>query len=395
VSRDGIIPLSHTQDIGGPMTRTVADLAVALDATAGYDAADPATRVMQDRPPVSFAAALRADALRGARLGVLQNYFSDSDGNVARVVRAAADAMKALGAEVAEVSMPDFDDLLANSRVVDFETKFDLLDYFAANPAGPVRSMADILSRGLYHVSLQNRFRRIESEAARESDARSAVLAKQVVLRDAVVHLMDSLRLDALVYPTMRQEPVLIGDPQTGITCQLSAHTGLPAITVPGGYTDDALPVGVELLGRPFADERLVGLAYSFEQAGPRRRAPPTTPPLVNGRAPEPVRFEVVAAGSPVSARALFTYHAPRSELSYEVRVTGVPGEQVQAVVLRSGSATEPGPIVQRLAGPGLTAGAGVVSLTGAHRRLLLEGRLLLAVLATGAVAQGPVALPR
>ena len=395
VSRDGIIPLSHTQDIGGPMTRTVADLAVALDVTVGYDPADPATQVMQDRPRPSFTGALRTDALRGARLGVLRNYFSDTDGNVARVVRAAADAMKALGAEVVEVSMPDFDSLVAGSRVVDFETKFDLLDYFGANPTASIRSMSDILARGLYHVSLENRFRRIEREPARETEERSAVLAKQVVLRDAVVRLLDSLRLDALIYPTMKQKPVLIGDPQVGVTCQLSAHAGLPAITVPAGYTDDGLPVGVELLGRPFADDRLVGLAYSFEQAGPRRLAPATTPPLVNGRAPAPAVFDVSAGDPEPLARGRFTYDAPRGELGYVVQVTGGPADQVHGLVLREGTADMPGPIVYRLSGPGVTTASGTIPLTGMDRERLVRGRLLLSVLTTSRLAQGSLVVPR
>ena len=384
VSRDGIIPLSHTQDIGGPMTRTVADLAVALDATVGYDPADPATRAIQERPLPRFTDALRPDALRGARLGVLGNYFSDTDGNVARVVRAAADAMKALGAEVVNVTIPGFDDLMAGTRAVDMETKFDLIDYLAANPRAPVRSMTDILAQGLYYSGLDGRFKRIDSAQTRETAAHQAVLAKQAMVRDTVLHLLDSLRLDALVYPTMRQKPVLIGDPQVGVTCQLSAQTGLPAITVPAGFTEDGLPVGVELLGRPFADDRLVGLAYSFEQAGPRRRPPATTPPLVNGRAPGPVAFDVTAGAPQPAARARFTYDAARSELGYAVQVTA-PAEQIHAVVLREGTAEQPGPIVYRLAGPGATSASGTIALTGLDRERLLSGRLLLALVTSDA----------
>jgi Asp-tRNA(Asn)/Glu-tRNA(Gln) amidotransferase A subunit family amidase len=395
VSRDGIVPLSHTQDIGGPMARTVTDLAIALDATAGPDPADPMTRALEGRALPRFTDSLRADALRGARLGVLTNYFTNTDNDVARVARAAIDSMKAHGAVVIEVTIPGFDSLIAGSRAVDFETKFDLIDYLAATPSAKVRSAADILARGLHHTTLGNRLRTIDSAQALETEAHRAALARQKLVRDVALSVLETMRLDALIYPTMRQKPTLVGEPQTGITCQLSAHTGLPALTAPAGYTRDGLPVGIEFLGRAFADARLVALAYSFEQSGPRRRAPVTTPPLVNGRAPMPVTFEVVAGRPPVAARARFAYNTARSELSYDVRVTGAPAEQVLAVVLRSGSAEQPGPIMQRLVGPGITTGSGTISLTGADRDQLLAERLSLAAFfADGTTASATVAVP-
>lgn len=396
VSRDGIVPLSHTQDIGGPMARTVTDLAIALDATIGPDPADPMTRVLEGRPLPRFTDSLRAGALRGARLGVLTAYFRDTDNDVARVMRAALDSMKAHGAQVVEVAIPGFDSLIQGTRAVDFETKSDLLAYFAATPSGKIRSAADIMASGLHHATLLNRLRLIDSAGANGSEGHRAALARQALVRQVVESVLETMRLDALVYPTMRQKPTLIGEPQGGNTCQLSAQTGLPALTVPAGYTRDGLPVGIEFLGRAFADARLVALAYAFEQTGPRRRAPATTPPLVNGRAPAPVAFEVSAGTPPLAARARFTYNALRSELSYDVRVSGAPAEQVLAVVLRSGNADQPGPIVHRLAGPSMTAGSGTIPLTGVDRDSLLAGRLLLAAFfAGGPTATAPVALPR
>ena len=86
-----------------------------------------------------------------------------------------------------------------------------------------------------------------------------------------------------LAYPTLRRKPALIGEAQIGTTCQLSATTGLPAMSMPAGFTVDGLPVGVELLGGAFAEPTLLGLAYAWEQAAKPRRAPFSTPPLVNG----------------------------------------------------------------------------------------------------------------
>src|ERR1700686_2221336 len=91
---------------------------------------------------------------------------------------------------------------------------------------------------------------------------------------------MEDDKLDALLYPTLRRKPALINEPQGGSTCQLSASTGFPAITVPAGFTADGLPVGVELLGGAFDDAKLVSYAYAYEQATHRRRAPARTPAL-------------------------------------------------------------------------------------------------------------------
>ena len=109
---------------------------------------------------------------------------------------------------------------------------------------------------------------------------------------------MDKLSLDALVYPTIRRRAARIGDPQRGSNCQLSATTGLPALSVPAGFTDAGLPTGLELLGRPLEDARLLALGFAFEQSTQPRRAPERTPPLEDGRAPEPVTFVVAAQGT-------------------------------------------------------------------------------------------------
>jgi len=387
VSRSGIIPLSHTQDIAGPLARTVTDLAIALDATVGPDPADTVTRRLGDRPAPRFVSALDPKALQGARLGVLRNYFTDTDDDVARVIRAAIDSMKTSGAEAVDVTIPDFDSLLAGSRAIDLETKFDLLDYLAHRPAAPVRSLSEIVAQGLYHASLDARLRRVDTVSARDSDAHRAVLAKQRVVSARISRLLDSLRLDGLVYPTMRQEPALIGDPQPGSTCQLSAATGLPAISVPAGFTRGGLPVGLELLGPSWSDARLVALAYAFEQSGPRRKPPITTPALVNGRAPETTVFTVTAtsAGATPGVRAegRLVLDRSRYELRYDVRVTGVPADRVSAVVLQRPDSAGPGPVVYRLAGPGATAVSGAIPLTGADVAALSEGRYVLTLFTT------------
>jgi hypothetical protein len=201
------------------------------------------------------------------------------------------------------------------------------------------------------------------------------------VLRRRFIALLDSLNLDALVYPTMQRKPALVGEPQPGGTCQLSAHTGLPALSAPAGFTSDGLPVGVELLGRPFSDVRLVSMAYAFEQGGSRRRAPSTTPALNAGRAPGPVTFTASVPTHPGTALASFVFDALRNDLSYRLQITGVPATRVQAVVIRRADKGRTR-VVHRLSGPGVMTTSGHATLSAADRGALMNGQLLLSVFA-------------
>jgi Asp-tRNA(Asn)/Glu-tRNA(Gln) amidotransferase A subunit family amidase len=388
-SRAGIVPLSHTQDVPGPLARTVTDLAIALDVTVGPDPADTGTRALAGRQVPRFVDSLSATALRGARLGVLRNYFTDIDAEIADSVRAAIAAMRTAGAIVVDVTVPDFDSLLAGSAAIAHEFKFDLMDYLAAHPAAKVASLREILDRGLYHDALKTTFERRDAVTSRDSPAYRGVLAKRVVIRDAMVQVLDSLRLDALVYPTMRRKPAFIGDPQLGGTCALAAQSGLPALSAPVGFTEEGLPIGIELIGRPWSDARLVALAFSFERTGARRRAPSTTPALVNGAAPKPMTMLGTARAGTSTAEGRFVFDPARNELGYDIRIGVVGRDKVQAVVLvRRESARGPH-VVHHLTAAGPTSVSGVLYLDATDRRALHEGRLALSLVtsddATGA----------
>ena len=378
VSRTGIMPLSHTQDIGGPLARTVTDLAIALDATVAADTADPAARALGATTPLRFVDALSANALSGARLGTLTHYFADTDEEIADTVRSAIRRMKALGAEIIDVRIPGFDSLVAGTAVIPFEMKFDIDDYLAAHPNAPVKSFSEILQGGFFHEALEPRYRLRDTMKVRDSEPYLRALAKQRALRARLVFLFDSLKLDALVYPTMRQRPSIIGDAQQGSTCALSAQSGLPALSMPGGFTADGLPIGIELMGRPLGDERLVAIAYAFEQAGSRRREPPTTPALVNGRAPRPVTFVTTAGAPPTTARVTFSFDQTRNSIGYNLAIVGNM-DRVHAVVLRRVDSVS-ARVIQRLSGPGVAKSAGTLALSTANSKALKEGRLVLSL---------------
>lgn len=388
-SIDGLIPLSHTQDTGGPLARSVVDLALALDATVGEDAADPATEAMRDREPVGFRAALDAEALDGARIGALTEWLADggAEGPVTDIVRAALDAMAAAGAEIVDVEIPDQDSLLANTGVIGYEFAVDLAAYLEAAGGAPVASLGEIVERGLHHEQLDGTFRRRSEAGPRDEAAYAEALERQAALREAIVAFMDEERLDAIAYPTLRRDPARIGSPPVGGTCQLAAHTGLPAISAPAGFTRTGMPTGVELIGRPFDDARLVSFAYALERAIEPRRAPRRTPPLVDGRAPEPLRFSVAGdggwAGRPAAPRlqGSFSLDLPRGTLRYLISTSALGPADVHAIVLqRRGSGTRPNAIVRRLSGPGLASAEGTLALTAADLDDLLAGRLELAL---------------
>ncbi len=375
----GIVPLSHTQDVGGPLARTARDLAIGLDATVGFDSADAATAALRDRPSIRFEESLDEGALRGARLGVLLPYFGETTDEraVTRVVRDALEAMRSAGAVIVDVEAAGLDSLVNGSGVIDHEFKYDLIDYLAGIPNAPVDSLGDILRLGLVHADLSERLHRRNAVLARETAEYRRALERQAALRAALVDMLDSHQVDALVYPTVRREPARIGEPQSGSTCSVSANSGLPALSMPAGFTDSGLPVGIELLGRPFQDTRLVALAFAFETTGPRRRPPPTTPPLAQGRAPTPSRLTVSGEGQGTTFTARVSYDAPRSAFAYEITIRGIPESDALGIVLRRDgtSAQSPASVVHRLAGPARLVSSGELSLSGADHADLAAGR--------------------
>ena len=378
-SIDGILPLSHSQDTGGPLARTATDLAIALDATVGPDPADPATAVLEGRPAPSFQAALDPAALDGARIGVLADWLEKGGGGgrISGVVRAALAEMDSLGAEVVDVTIPGLDSLLANTGLIDLEFKFDLMDYLAGVPDAPVSTLEEIVEAGLHHEALDGTFRRRIARTERPTDEYDEAMARRRALREAVVGFMDEMELDALAYPTMRQETALIGAAPVGSTCSLSANTGLPALSVPAGFTETEVPAGLELLGRALDDARLVAFGYALETASPKRRAPPRTPPLDGGRPPGPVPVALDPPRGDVEGA--FLLDLPTGTLSYRIELAGVAPEDALGVVLRrlpEVAGEGGGVVVFRLAGPDVTGITRSVPLTTRLMHDLLNGWL-------------------
>ncbi len=382
-SRAGIIPLSITQDIAGPLARSVTDLAILLDATVGADPGDASTRGADAHVPKSYRQALQPDGLKGARIGVLRALFGSApeDREGLQVTDRALQAMRAQGAEVADIVIPGLEALLEDSSVINYEFKAALVDYLARQPTAPVKSLSQILALGLDHEEVDGRLRQRDAVATGNSEAYQAALARRRALHDLIVRVMAEQHLDALAYPTSLRKPPLIGGDAGGdvAACQFSATTGLPAIAIPAGFTPDELPIGLELLGGEFAEPTLLKLAYGWEQSVKPRHAPFSAPPLVKGRAPRPLSFAATATsprrGGP-SARVTFKYDPTTAALDFGASVIDLGADRVIAVTLQRGQADRPGPVITQLVATGRTTGSSSLTLRAGDRRDLFAGRL-------------------
>jgi amidase len=376
-SRTGVMPLSSTQDIAGPLARSVTDLAIMLDATVGPDPADPITKENAGHIPKSYRESLTPGGLKGARIGVLRSLWGSApeDDEVAGVLRRALDSMKTHGVEVIDVTVPGLDDLLRDSSVIADEFKFDLMAYLAKHPNAPVKSLGEVIERGLHHAALDANFRLRNTPEKRETEHYRQAMVKRRASRAAVLATLEELRIDVLAYPTLRRKPASIGDPQVGTNCQLSATTGLPAITIPAGFTTDGLPIGLELLGAPWTEPTLLKYAYAWEQAAKPRRPPFSTPPLVKGVAPPPATAQITAG----SASVKLHYDHTTGQLRYEAATTGLPTtDRVVALTMHRTEGEKPGPVVAHLLAPSQISGSGTLVMRGRDREDLTAGRLYL-----------------
>jgi amidase len=293
ISRDGIVPVSFTQDTIGPMTRNVSDTARLLDVMAGYDPNDPVTAFSVGNIPETYTAFLQ-NGLKGARLGVLTNLFGSGPEyeEVNKVMEKAIEALQEQGAEIVRLEDPALDTgmLTAKFRLNEPEFKAALNHYLQQQGSHvPVHSLAEIIASGQYHKPTLERF--FTAAESYEDGPNSADYKDRRMRMDEVkievADLMARNRLDALVYPHQKCLVLPIGatfqKDRNGIVAALA---GFPAIEVPAGFstpTADApigVPVGMELLGRAWAEPELIKLAFGFEQATHLRKPPVSTPAL-------------------------------------------------------------------------------------------------------------------
>ena len=289
VSRAGIIPIAHSQDTAGPMTRTVRDGAILLAAIAGVDPRDAAT-ADAGRAPKDYTSFLDEAGLHGARLGVARKFFG-FHAAVDRIMEGALAEMKRRGAELVDpADIPhtgEYDE--SELTVLLYELKADLNAYLASlGPPARVRTLADVIAFNEAHRAEempyfgQDLFVKAQEKgpltdlAYVEAHARNRRLAAL----EGIDAVMSKEKLDAIVAPTggpAWMTDLVDGDHFGGGMSTPPAVAGYPHVTVPAGYVF-GLPVGISFVGRAWSEPTLVKLAYAFEQATHARRAPRLLP---------------------------------------------------------------------------------------------------------------------
>ncbi len=293
ISRDGIIPYSSTQDEAGPIARTVEDAARMLDVMAGEDPADPITASSRGHIPTTYTASLDASGLKGARIGILTEFFGTDaiHAPVNRVMDHAIAAMTKQGATLVRIVIPNLTALTADMALAEFESRAAMNAYLAnLGPNAPVKTLTELIAKGGLHPVVEADVKAGEAmvDGAQNAEYRRRV-ARREDLRRAVMQAIAAERLDAILYPHQRRLVALIGDEQLERNGVLSNGTGFPALTVPAGFSEptatapDGVPVGLELLGPEWSEPTLLKLAFAFERAV-RVRKPPASTPRIPGQ---------------------------------------------------------------------------------------------------------------
>ncbi len=281
-SRFGIVPLSSTQDIGGPLARSVRDLAITLDATVGFDQNDPQTTASVGKIPASYYAALTTLDPSTLRLGVLVDRFgTDSEEiELGNRIKTLLGKLQAEGANVIEVADPQVYASLVETPffVSEFDFRKDMTAYLAANPSLGFSSLKALLDDPRIVTNVASLLRPLLGPAHESELTYLRQRARRTDTQGALLTLMHEYRLDALVYPTATREAVEIGGQHTHFNCQLAANSGLPAISVPAGFGPNQMPIAIEFLAESWSEQKLLNLALTVEKLVPARTPPKSTP---------------------------------------------------------------------------------------------------------------------
>ena len=284
VSRSAIVPLYLRNDVVGPMCRTVEDATKVLEVIAGIDTKDPLTKYSEGKTPAGYTQFLKKDALKGSRIGVLRTLSDDNPHpEITQLFNNALHQLDSLGASVIDsVIVPDFQNLRKNQWCATFRTDVEtFLEDYVKNDS--LKTIEDIIAVGSTSDFARERLVRNAAHSGRWEDSDIPCLdaytdIRRIAFREAIENVMDSLKLDAIVYPSWNNPPAPIDQFQKeykGDNSQIiSPHTGQPAFTVPMGFTSGNLPAGLQFLGRMYDEPILIGLTYSYEQGTKHRKRP-------------------------------------------------------------------------------------------------------------------------
>jgi Asp-tRNA(Asn)/Glu-tRNA(Gln) amidotransferase A subunit family amidase len=300
ISRSGLSPLVALQDTAGPVARTVRDAVLLLDAMVGYDPSDPMTAIIAGSRHVGdYASRLVEGDLLGIRLGVLRESFGPDDDARCRSVNSVIDRaiaeLKSLGAEVFDpVVIPDFTKHMDATAMYMTCAHSDINEFLAARPEAPMHTIEEVCDAMQVHP-LNNFLPAIARQPLRsfeDPDYLRRVVARGT-FQQAILNVAMAGGLDGFLCPTVRipppsrQEIFAVGEQASSAdfptNTEIAPRSRLPAVSIPAGFTEGGLPVGLEVIGRPFDEMTLLNIALAHESATHHRKPPATTPPL--GRA--------------------------------------------------------------------------------------------------------------
>lgn len=294
-SRDGVIPLAFDRDIAGPMGRTVGDVARVFNVVAGYDPADPYTEDGRDRNEDDYRDFLDINGLQGTRIAVMRDLVTPeaTDTAIARIFEESLADLARLGAEIVDPFEFNLAEQLDRSGMFCQRFRYDMHEYLASlGETAPITDVLEVLETREFSSYAERSLRSHENRPMDvhpsqwdppcpdyfENEPRQAY-------RSDLITAMDRAGVDAVVYPSWTSAPAHIDRARQeyrGDNSQrVAPATGMPAITVPMGYSYGHLPAGLQILGRPYAEGLLFKLAYAYEQGTQHRRAPEGFPSLL------------------------------------------------------------------------------------------------------------------
>jgi amidase len=298
VSRDGVIPLALSFDTVGPMARSVYDVAAMLSVVAGVDPADAATKAGEGKSAADYTQGLKADALKGARLGIARDFLGQ-DGDVDWVMESSLETMRREGATVVDVPLPKW--------LLDAKGEYyNAIRYpeFVVQIAGYLKTLGPKYPKSI--TDLIEGARRVNAprpDGASPNPVRWSLMVREAAsgttndyqytsVRDHALPLVRAVldgifkanNLDAIVYPTASRRPQRIDappEPPGGAASSgsnLANLSGFPDLIVPAGFSTEDLPIGISFIGPAFSESRLLAIGHAFEQATKARRLPVHTP---------------------------------------------------------------------------------------------------------------------
>lgn len=293
VSRAGIIPLSFDRDTAGPMTRTVKDAAYVMSVISGEDDADTYTTGIDT---LDYLGQLKTTKLSDLKIGVLENLTDPKTTHpeITAAFNKAVSDLSDYGADVQRITIQNFDALAGDGAMFCARFGYDLTQYLLSR--GTINSadgfslaaLADskvygedaLVPGGLeYFSQFPDDMHPKDWERPCMDYAQHPERQKY---KDAVLSVFEQNALDVIVYPSWAQPPAALNtahEDYAGDNNQIIAPaTGLPAVTVPMGYSESGLPLGLQMLGLPYSDAKLLSIAYAYEQVTTHRKPPKRFP---------------------------------------------------------------------------------------------------------------------